>query len=167
MLVGAIRRKATEEMSINESMNMTDEADKIGTVEAYKVGLDIIEQVSKMPTMSDFSPPPRPMKTKGIYSHIVSNIVDFEKTLSPDEEIGGRLVSAPGEGVFHINDVDICGPEILVFVGNNQHDKPVRILQHYSQLNLLLTALPKEKENSRRIGYLLEERVGKKPTQEG
>jgi hypothetical protein len=42
-----------------------------------------------------------------------------------------------------------------VFHGINEHKKPVRLVQHVSQVNVLFTALPKEQENPRRIGFTL------------
>jgi hypothetical protein len=50
---------------------------------------------------------------------------------------------------------------MLIFHGVNEHDKPVQLLQHVSQLNILLTALPKETEKPRRIGFGLVEKAGK------
>jgi hypothetical protein len=96
-----------------------------------------------------------------MHERIVKSIIDFEKHLSAEEEIGGRLVSAPSEGYFHIEDVGFWGPDMIIFHGTNQHGKPIQLLQHYSQLNVLLTALPKEKDQARRIGFILEQKLEK------
>jgi hypothetical protein len=98
---------------------------------------------------------------KWAYERIVKQIDEFEKELSDEEEIGGRLISAPGEGAFHIEDVSYWGPDKLIFSGKNQHGKPVRLLQHNSQFNILLTALPKDKDEPRRIGFMLEQKLKK------
>jgi hypothetical protein len=94
-----------------------------------------------------------------MYERIVKSIVDFESKLSNDEEIGGRLIAAPGEGYFHIDDVGYWGPDMIIFYGTNQHGRKLELLQHYSQLSVLLTALPKEKDEPRRIGFILEQRL--------
>jgi hypothetical protein len=85
----------------------------------------------------------------------VRSINNFEAQLADNEEIGGRFVGGPGSEVFHIDDVGYWGPDMIIFHGTNQHGKPVQLLQHYTQLNVLLTALPVEKDKPRRIGFAL------------
>lgn len=114
----------------------------------------------RMPNLSLPKMPDPP--AKWMYERVARQIIDFEKELDSDEEIGGRLVSAPGEGVFHIEDLGYWGPDMLIFYGKNQHGRPVELLQHYSQLNVLLTAIPKEKDEPRRIGFILEARLDQK-----
>jgi len=88
-------------------------------------------------------------------------IEDYEKGLSPDEEIGARLVGAPGDQTFHVEDLGFWGPDLILFYGKNQHGRPVRLIQHYEQLNVLLTSLPREKDEPRRIGFALREKLEK------
>ena len=40
--------------------------------------------------------------------------------------------------------------------------KPIQLMQHYSQLSVLLCVVPKELEEPRRIGFILEQRFEKK-----
>ncbi len=95
-----------------------------------------------------------------MYERLVKRIVAFEAELSQDEEIGARLVATPGpDGILHVEDVSYWGPDMIMFVGQNQHGRPVELIQHYSQLNLLLTALPKQTEEPRRIGFMLEQHL--------
>ena len=35
----------------------------------------------------------------------------------------------------------------------------MELLQHYTQVNILLCAVPKEKEKARRIGFILEQHL--------
>lgn len=88
-------------------------------------------------------------------------IEDFESKLDENEEVGARIVGIPGDGVIQIDDVGFWGPDLILFFGKNQHGKPVRLVQHYSQINVLLSALPKEKPQAppRRIGFQLRERL--------
>ena len=52
---------------------------------------------------------------------------------------------------------------MILFYGKNTYGKPVRLMQHYTQLNLMLSAEPKEfeEEPARRIGFALHERLEK------
>ena len=90
--------------------------------------------------------------------HLVRMIDDYEKSLSDQEEIGGRIVGAPGEGSFHIDDIGFWGPDLIMFYGKNNQGRPIRLIQHYTQLSVLLTSMPKVKEQPRRIGFAIRER---------
>jgi hypothetical protein len=98
---------------------------------------------------------------KWMYERVAKQIIEFEKALSADEEIGGRFVSAPKEGVFHIEDIGYWGPDMLIFHGIDSNGRPIQLMQHYSQLSILLCVIPKESEKPRRIGFVLEERMNK------
>jgi hypothetical protein len=107
------------------------------------------------------SAPSKNNPAEWMFDRLVRLIDDFEKGLSEEEEIGGRMVGAPGEGAFHIDDIGFWGPDLIMFYGKNQHGRPVRLIQHYTQLSVLLTSMPKEteQEKPRRIGFALRELV--------
>ena len=93
------------------------------------------------------------------YERLVKQIVKFEAKLSADEELGGRFVTAPKDGAIHIADIGYWNPDMLIFYGTDSDGRSIELLQHHSQLSLLLCAIPKEKEKPRRIGFILEERL--------
>lgn len=88
-------------------------------------------------------------------------IQDFEAKLDENHEIGATIVNGPGDGAFHMRDVGFWGPDLILFMGVNEHGKPIRLIQHYTQLNVMLTAMPKPvpAEPPRRIGFQLQERL--------
>lgn len=89
-------------------------------------------------------------------------IEEFEKGIDKDDEVGARLVGLPGDGTMQIEDVGFWGPDLILFSGKNADGKPVRLVQHYTQINVLLNALPKPEERpARRIGFQLSELVEK------
>ena len=88
-------------------------------------------------------------------------IEDFEKGLDKDEEVGARIVGLPGDGTMSIEDVGFWGPDFIMFLGKNADGKPVRLIQHYAQINVLLDARKKPDERpAHRIGFQLSELVG-------
>jgi len=93
------------------------------------------------------------------YERIAKQIVQFEEDLAVDEEIGLRLVATPDTSVMHIADVGYWGPDMLIFFGENEHGKPMQLLQHYTQMSILLTAVPAKTEEPRRIGFHLVEKI--------
>jgi hypothetical protein len=96
-----------------------------------------------------------------VFERLVRMIEDFESKLTKTEEVGAHLVQAPGEGAIHIQDLGFWGPDLIMFYGKNQYGRPVRLIQHYEQLNLMLTALPIQKDEPRRIGFQMRERMEK------
>jgi hypothetical protein len=80
-------------------------------------------------------------------------IAEFEASLSPQEEVGAILIGAPGGLVFHMTRVYHVNMDLLVFEGLNEHGKPLRLVQHVTQLSILLTALPTLDAKPRRIGF--------------
>ena len=90
-------------------------------------------------------------------------IQDFEKQLDEDSEVGALMASGPGDAAFAIRDVGFWGPDFILFMGVNGVGRPIRLVQHYTQINVLLSAIPKAKPNepARRIGFALQERVEK------
>ncbi len=96
---------------------------------------------------------------KWAYERIAKSINKFEEELNVDEEIGLRLVATPDTSVMHINDVGYWGPDMLIYYGENDHGKPMKLLQHYTQMSILLTAVPKAQEKARRIGFELMSKI--------
>lgn len=88
-------------------------------------------------------------------------IQEFEANLDKDEEIGARVVGLPGDGTMQIVDVGFWGPDLIMFFGRNADGKPVRLIQHYTQLNVVLSALkkPEDQAEPNRIGFRLDELV--------
>ncbi len=96
-------------------------------------------------------------------------IQDFEKQLDENSEVGATIASGPGDAAFTIRDLGFWGPDFILFMGVNGVGRPIRLVQHYTQVNVLLSAMPKEKpqEPPRRIGFALQERVEKTQADRG
>ena len=89
-------------------------------------------------------------------------IEDYEKGLDKDDEIAATIVGLPAGGALTIEDVGFWGPDFIMFLGKNADGKPVRLIQHYGQINVLLDARRKpEEREARRIGFQLSELVEK------
>ena len=93
------------------------------------------------------------------HERLVRSIIDFEKGLDDDKEIGARMVSFTENQTFHIKDVGYWGPDFVIFYGTNRDGSPIELIQHISQVSVLLVAMPKEGDEPRRIGFDLEKRL--------
>ena len=104
---------------------------------------------------------PKVNPAEWMYERIVRSINDFEEKLDQDHEVGACLVNFGSNMTFHIEDVGYWGPDIITFYGKSQDGNSVELLQHISQLSVLLVSLNKVHEEPRRIGFKLIESVEK------
>lgn len=90
-------------------------------------------------------------------------IREFEGRLDKDQEVGVRGVGLPGDGVLLVEDMGFWGPDLILFFGRGPDGQPVTLVQHYSQINMLLSARPKPEPDqpARRIGFRLDEMIRK------
>lgn len=93
-----------------------------------------------------------------MYERLMDYIAEFEAKLKPDQEVGGRLTSFGSDVTFHITNIGYHGPDMLAFDGFDNSGNPIQLLQHYTQMNVLLIALPKQEKEARRIGFRMEEK---------
>lgn len=101
---------------------------------------------------------------KWMHERIVKSIVQFESRLSETEEIGARLVNFGSRDIIMIDDVGYWGPDLVIFYGKNVDGHPVELLQHVTQISVLLVAIKKQGDVPRRIGFILQKTL--EPDQE-
>jgi hypothetical protein len=103
---------------------------------------------------------------KWMFERLATYIKQFEGGLDDEHEIGARLVSFGHNLTFHIEDMGYYGPDMIVFYGKNDNGEPVQLVQHTSQLSVLLVGVRKQSERPRRIGFILDEPrpAGEAPT---
>lgn len=87
--------------------------------------------------------PEAPYLASDMYQRIVALINNFESELPDTMQAGGRLVSA-GDITFSIQDIGYWDPNMIVFYGELSDGSAVELIQHLSQLNLLLVAVPRQ-----------------------
>ncbi len=100
-----------------------------------------------------------------MHQRLVHQIIEFEKHLGADLELGGRFVGGPANEPLHISNVASWAPDMIVFMGQYQDGRKFELLQHYSQVSVLLVAVPKpnDKDKPRRIGFELLKSVKELP----
>lgn len=96
-----------------------------------------------------------PYLAKWMYERIVQQINSFERTLSDNMQAGGRFISS-NKFTFSIDEVSFWNPDMIIFYGTGNKGEALQLLQHTSQLNLLLVAVPRTDDLSkprRKIGF--------------
>lgn len=95
------------------------------------------------------------------YEKLARYIIDFEKELDPEHEVGARLVNFGVEMVIHVDGISYKNPSLICFHGRGELG-PVQLIQHVSQINFLLTVVPRENKERERIGFKLAAELNKK-----
>lgn len=90
-----------------------------------------------------------------MYERIVRSIADFEGKLDDSQEVGLRLVNFGNQETVHIEDVGFWGPDLVKFYGSSPDGRPIELMQHISQVSILLVAIPTRAAKARRIGFEL------------
>lgn len=88
------------------------------------------------------------------YERLLLYIKNFESQLDSAHEVA--MGFAGGEaGVLQIEGVGFFDPDIVTFYGRDEDGLRTQLIQHISQLNVVLRAIPKHEpsEPPRRIGF--------------
>lgn len=95
---------------------------------------------------------------KWAFERLILYIRNFEDTLDPDQEIAMGFTGASA-GVLRIEGIGYFDPDIVTFFGSDADGARTQLVQHVSQLNVILRALPKSPDAAepRRIGFRLAE----------
>lgn len=116
--------------------------------------------MAKPATTRKKAAPRAPAKPKSpaewAYDRLVLYIREFEKQLNSNEEVAMGFAGSDA-GVIQIEGLGFFEPDILSFYGTDEDGTKMQLIQHVSQLNVLLQARPKAdpEEAPRRIGFQL------------
>ena len=90
------------------------------------------------------------------YERLVLYIQKFEESLDQDHEIGMGFAGSEA-GMLHIQGMGFFAPDMITFYGSDPSGAKTQLVQHVSQLNVMLRALPIEKDRAGpdRIGFRL------------
>lgn len=111
----------------------------------YDIETDEVKEMALCPSVPapETDDPEAPYMASDMYQRIVALINNFESDLPDTMQAGGRLVSA-GDITFSIQDIGYWDPNMIVFYGELSDGSAVELVQHLSQLNLLLVAVPRQ-----------------------
>lgn len=97
------------------------------------------------------------------YERLILCIQSFEEGLNADQEVVVGFAGAE-TGVLSIESLGYFAPDIITFDGYDEDGVRTQLIQHVSQLNVMLRAMPKPEDidSPRRIGFDLAARLAKK-----
>ncbi|GAA6191765.1 hypothetical protein DS909_20735 [Phaeobacter gallaeciensis] len=90
------------------------------------------------------------------YERLILYIQNFEKQLDSTQEVAMGFTGGDA-GVLRIEGMGYFDPDIVTFYGSDNSGARTQLVQHVSQLNVMLRALPKPAEEgpATRIGFRL------------
>ncbi|WHP06338.1 MULTISPECIES: DUF6173 family protein [Acinetobacter] len=82
-------------------------------------------------------------------------VKEFEESLSDDYEVGAWLASFGNQILIIVEKIQFSEPNLIIFHGRDDQDNKLQLIQHATQLNLLLNAVKKTTEEPRKpIGFV-------------
>ena len=141
--------------------------DKIATsAEAFEASaLPRMHEVHVDPNMAtpdEIKQPSGPKSpARWAYERLIMYIQNFEKTLDNTQEFAGD-----SSGVIKIEGMGYYDPDIVTFYGLDPSGTKTQLVQHVTQLSVMLRALPKdvEAEEPNRIGFRLAQDLDEEDT---
>ena len=89
-----------------------------------------------------------------VFNHLLTRVKDFQANLPEHFELGIRLANYGGERAVHVRGMGYRNPNIIEFYGLLDGEQQVAVVQHVSQLNFMLVAVPPVAEQEPyRIGF--------------
>ena len=102
----------------------------------------------------DIPLPGVPSPAECMFKKLMAHIADFERGLNKDQEVGATMV-AFGDKPFYIGGIGYHGNDMIIFYGATPQGQPVKLMQHVTQTNVMLTIMAKRKghDQAKRIGF--------------
>jgi hypothetical protein len=91
-----------------------------------------------------------------MHERMMQFILAHQRALDPEKEIGIHVVGG-AVPPFHLRSMRFSNPDILIFIGQDADGNTVQLMQHHSQMGVMLVAVPKLEEKAFRIGFLPEQ----------
>ncbi|SPF77570.1 DUF6173 family protein [Pseudoprimorskyibacter insulae] len=102
----------------------------------------------------------KPVKQKSpaewAYERLALYIQNFEQQLDSNHEVAMGFAGSDA-GVLRIEGLGFFDPDIITFYGSDMDGAKTQLIQHVTQLSVILRAMPKlpDHEEPRRIGFQL------------
>lgn len=105
-----------------------------------------------LPTAMASTKPEDKSPAQWAYERLILYIQKFEEQMDPDMEVAMGFAGSDA-GMLHIHGMGFFAPDIVTFYGADQGGTKTQLVQHVSQLNVMLKSAPKLEEEPRRIGF--------------
>lgn len=128
----------------------------------HEVHADPNAAVTDVPAEVTATPMQQKSAAEWAYERLILYIQNFEEQLDNEHEIVMGFAGGDA-GVLRIEGMGYFDPDIVTFYGSDETGAKTQLIQHVSQLSVILRASPKETEEEapKRIGFRLAEDLNK------
>ena len=121
-----------------------------------------VQADTSLPASVTNTPVQQKSQAQWAYERLILYIQNFEKTLDNEHEVAMGFAGSDA-GVLRIEGMGYFDPDVLTFYGSDESGAKTQLIQHVSQLSVILRALPKAPAHPEpnRIGFRLAEELGK------
>jgi Family of unknown function (DUF6173) len=109
-----------------------------------------IASLDRLPVLDIPLPPPNPLVlaaesnlASAFHTRLVKWISDFDAGLDEAHEVGVRLVNFGQTVTFRLSGIGYWNPSLISFRGVTEDGNPVELIQHVTQISVLLMKLPR------------------------
>jgi hypothetical protein len=135
-----------------------EEADALPRAAAIHADPNARKTAEQQPLPAALAKHPHKQKSPAewAYDRVILYIRNFEEQLDSAHEVGMGFTGSQA-GVLRIEGLGFFDPDIITFYGRDEEGVKTQLIQHVSQLNVVLRALPNHapEEPARRIGFRL------------
>lgn len=117
---------------------------------------DTPEDANELPEAVRKTPIEEKSPARWAYERLILYIKAFEERLDSEEEVAMGFTGGDA-GVLRIEGMGYFDPDVVTFYGSDPAGGRMQLIQHVTQLNVALRALPKAEKRAepRRIGFRL------------
>ncbi|MFX0546811.1 DUF6173 family protein [Roseovarius sp. S1116L3] len=132
------------------------EADALPRCHEVHTREDRVSPAAAAPDSIKSKPGEKKSAAQWAYERLILYIQNFEKTLDNEHEVAMGFVGGDA-GVLKIEGMGYFDPDIVTFYGSDAAGSKTQLVQHVSQLSVILRALPKPRAQAEpeRIGFRL------------
>jgi len=95
----------------------------------------------------------KPQLASTYHQLLVSRINDFNLGLDDDHEAGIKVFNGGQSLQFHLTGLMHADPSLISFSGATIQGSPIEIIQHISQVNIILVKLPRLEADKPKIVF--------------
>ena len=88
-----------------------------------------------------------------VLERLTGLIKSFQNHLGSEVEVGISVVGSGSAAPFRLRAINVSNPDILIFDGVDDNGNVVQLIQHHTQMAIMLVALSKLDEKPFRIGF--------------
>lgn len=92
-----------------------------------------------------------------IASRLYEAVINYQKSLSNAQDVALQIVHFNTNTIIVVENIGYIDYSLVVFRGKDNNGRPIELIQHISQINVLMTAIPSQPQEPeiyhRTIGF--------------